>query len=164
MRLISDPHLSATHPRMKHVERTPVSAMSASIRSMFCSTRSCRVFHVSRGMTPFRFSTWNQSSTSIDMAARGAEPEAESIHDQDTARKQCSNRWANRPIDTAWAAVNVTVGSGHRTSGSVSRCGTGFPGEGTYLWLWRCRVCGGDLAKPRRLRHWSSRGDDDDFF
>src|SRR5919109_3559343 len=38
---------------------------------MLRSTRSCRSLQVSRGIAGLRFSTWNQSSTSIDITAGG---------------------------------------------------------------------------------------------
>jgi hypothetical protein len=48
-------------------------AINASIRSTLRSTRSSRSLQLSRETTGFRFSTWNQSSTSIDITARVAE-------------------------------------------------------------------------------------------
>src|SRR6478672_6350996 len=56
---------------MKHVLRTPpwTPSISCSIRSVFRSTRARCSLQLSRRMTAFMFSTWNQSSTSIDMTA-----------------------------------------------------------------------------------------------
>src|SRR4051794_22265331 len=42
------------------------------MRSIILSTRSSRRFQLSRETTPLRFSTWNQSSTSSDMAVGAA--------------------------------------------------------------------------------------------
>ena len=44
------------------------------MRIVFRSTRRSRDSQVLAGITGFRFSTWNQSSTSTDMAAAGGVP------------------------------------------------------------------------------------------